>query len=80
MGNTSAERKRNGKFAMDEAADPKTSLTQRTRRAVMKNKLAYAIAILAVGAATTVVSAQRQETNTAPAHGRYLPELSLIHI
>jgi hypothetical protein len=40
----------------------------------MRRKLAYAIAVLAVGAVTTVVSAQRQETNTAPAHGRYLPE------
>ena len=40
----------------------------------MRKKLTCAIAILAVGAATTVVSAQRQGTNTAPATGRYLPE------
>ena len=40
----------------------------------MRKKLAYAIAILTVGAVTTVVSAQRQGTATAPARGRYLPE------
>jgi len=40
----------------------------------MPRKLTYAAAILALGAVTTVVFAERQATNTAPAHGRYLPE------
>jgi len=40
----------------------------------MRKKLTYAIAILALGAVTTAVSADRQSTNTAPARGRYLPE------
>jgi hypothetical protein len=32
------------------------------------------VAILALGAVTTVVFAERQGTNTASAQGRYLPE------
>ncbi|HKF67125.1 MAG TPA: cytochrome P460 family protein [Vicinamibacterales bacterium] len=40
----------------------------------MTRTLTYAAAILALGAVTTVVFADRQATNTAPAHGRYLPE------
>jgi hypothetical protein len=40
----------------------------------MKEKLMYAIAILALGAVATSVFADRQGTNTAPARGRYLPE------
>src|SRR5262245_54864762 len=40
----------------------------------MRRELTLAVAILALGALTTVVFAQRQETNTAPALGRYLPE------
>src|SRR5262245_6094885 len=40
----------------------------------MRRELTFAVAILALGALTTVVFAQRQETNTAPAPGRYLPE------
>ena len=40
----------------------------------MRKKLAYAVAILVLGVATTVVLADRLNTNTAPAHGRYLPE------
>jgi hypothetical protein len=40
----------------------------------MRKKLMYAIAILGLGAVTTAVFADRQNTNTAPARGRYLPE------
>jgi len=40
----------------------------------MSAKLTYAVAALALGAVTTLVYADRQGTNTAPAHGRYLPE------
>jgi hypothetical protein len=40
----------------------------------MRAKLTYAVAALALGAVTTLVYADRQGTNTAPAHGRYLPE------
>jgi hypothetical protein len=40
----------------------------------MRAKLTYAVAALALGAVTTLVYADRQGTNTAPTHGRYLPE------
>jgi len=40
----------------------------------MRTKLIYVAAALALGAATTLVFADRQATNTAPAQGRYLPE------
>jgi Cytochrome P460 len=40
----------------------------------MRAKLTYAVAALALGAVTTLVYADRQGTNTAPAQGRYLPE------
>ena len=40
----------------------------------MMKKLTFVLAILALGAVATVVFAQRQPTNTAPASGRYLPE------
>jgi len=40
----------------------------------MRKTLTFVVAILALAAATTVVFAQRQGTNTAPARGRYLPE------
>jgi hypothetical protein len=40
----------------------------------MMKKLIFAIAILALGAAATVVFAQRQQTNTASVRQRYLPE------
>ena len=40
----------------------------------MKKNLASAVAALTLCAIATVVFAQRQGTNTAPARGRYLPE------
>jgi Cytochrome P460 len=40
----------------------------------MMKKLTFAVAILALGAIATVVVAERQGTNTAPASRRYLPE------
>src|SRR5262249_36759436 len=40
----------------------------------MRTKVTFAIALLGVGAVTTLVFADRQATSTAPAHGRYLPE------
>jgi Cytochrome P460 len=40
----------------------------------MGKKLTYAIALLALGAATAAVSADRPSTSTAPARERYLPE------
>jgi Cytochrome P460 len=40
----------------------------------MLKKLTVGLAILALGAVTTLVFAERQGTNTAPARGRYLPE------
>ena len=40
----------------------------------MRKKLTFVVATLALGAVSTVVFAQRQGTNTAPASGRYLPE------
>ena len=40
----------------------------------MRKKLTFVVAILAFAAVATVVFADRQATNTAPAHGRYLPE------
>ena len=40
----------------------------------MRKKLTFVVAILAFAAVVTVVFAQRQGTNTAPASGRYLPE------
>ena len=40
----------------------------------MRKTLTYAVAILVLGAVTTVVFADRQNTNTAPPRGRYLPE------
>jgi hypothetical protein len=40
----------------------------------MRKHLTYAVAILALGAVTTLVFAERQGTNTATARGRYLPE------
>ena len=40
----------------------------------MRKKLTFGVAILAFAAVATVVFAQRQGTNTAPASGRYLPE------
>jgi hypothetical protein len=40
----------------------------------MRKNLTLAVTILALGAAATVVFAQRHGTNTAPASGRYLPE------
>jgi len=40
----------------------------------MRTKLIYVAAALALGAVTTLVFADRQATNTAPAQGRYLPE------
>ena len=40
----------------------------------MRTKLIYVAAALALGAATTLVFADRQAMNTAPAQGRYLPE------
>ena len=40
----------------------------------MRKTLTFVVAILALAAATTVVFAQRQGTNTSPASGRYLPE------
>jgi hypothetical protein len=40
----------------------------------MRKRLTFAVAILTLAAVATVVFAQRQGTNTAPASGRYLPE------
>ena len=40
----------------------------------MKTRVTFAAALLALGALTTLVFADRQDSNTAPAHGRYLPE------
>jgi len=40
----------------------------------MRSKVTYAAAMLALGVVTSVVFADRLNTNTAPAHGRYLPE------
>src|SRR5262252_2956664 len=40
----------------------------------MRTKVTFAVALLALVAVTTLVLADRQATNTAPAHGRYLPE------
>ena len=40
----------------------------------MTKKLTVGLALLALGAVAPLVFAERQGTNTAPAHGRYLPE------
>src|SRR5262245_57669279 len=40
---------------------------------MMKN-MTVLVTLLVLGAITTAVVAERQGTNTAPAHGRYLPE------
>ena len=40
----------------------------------MKTQVTFAVALLALGALTTLVFADRKATNTAPAHKRYLPE------
>jgi len=40
----------------------------------MRKHLTYAVAILALGAVTSLVFAERQGTYTAAARGRYLPE------
>jgi hypothetical protein len=40
----------------------------------MRKHLTYAVAILVLGAVTSLVFAERQGTNTAAARGRYLPE------
>jgi hypothetical protein len=44
------------------------------RRIAMTKKLTVGLALLALGAVAPLVFAERQGTNTAPAHGRYLPE------
>ena len=46
----------------------------------MRTKVTFAVALLALGALTTLVFADRQATNTAPAHGRYLPEIGRAHV
>src|SRR5262245_50556184 len=40
----------------------------------MSKKLTYAVVVLVLGAVAAAVFAERQESNTAPARGRYLPE------
>ena len=40
----------------------------------MRKSLVFAVAILTLCAIATVVLAQRQDTHTASAKGRYLPE------
>jgi len=40
----------------------------------MTKTMTFVVTLLALGAITTLVFAERQRTNTAPAGGRYLPE------
>src|SRR5262249_53871303 len=72
-GNTSTGRTEQSVHG-DETNDSKTGLARCTRRVVMRKHLTYAVAILVLGAVTTLVFAERTGTNTASAHGRYLPE------